>query len=183
MERDLWERASEIFAKAIALPPGQVGEFLSQACDGDAELHAEVESMLNEDADATDAGFLTPAISAPAVKTDVTFDRGGIRSGDPHVGREIGAYRIERLIDHGGMGNVYLATRKADYSSQVAIKLIRRGMDSESVVARFQNEIQLQAALGKHPNIAGIIDAGQTEVGPSVFCHGVRRWSAHRCLL
>lgn len=81
----------------------------------------------------------------------------------------IGPYRVIRIIGEGGMGAVYLAERDDDeYRKQVAIKLIRRGMDSESVVRRFKNERQILASLD-HPNIARLLDGGTTEDGRPYF--------------
>jgi serine/threonine protein kinase len=88
---------------------------------------------------------------------------------DPMVGRRLGVYRLVARIGGGGMGSVYLAERIEDYEQQVAIKLIRRGMDSEAIVRRFRTEIHVQAALGKHPDIAGLIDAGTAEDGRPYF--------------
>ena len=88
---------------------------------------------------------------------------------DPMVGRRLGAYRLRARLGGGGMGTVYLAERVEDYRQQVAIKLIKRGMDSEAIVRRFRTEIHVQAALGKHPNIAGLLDAGTAEDGRPYF--------------
>ena len=167
MDDELWNRASEIFAQAIDLSPDEVEAFLEKECAGDQQLSAEVRRMLDEDADATNANFLSPVFTTPFSESD--RPKLLANEADSVIGRDLGPYRVERLIGHGGMGNVYLAVRKADYSSQVAIKLIRHGADSKAVLARFQHEIQLQAALGKHRNIAGILDAGQTEDGIPYF--------------
>ena len=88
------------------------------------------------------------------------------RESDPMVGRRLGAYRLIARIGGGGMGSVYLAEGP---EQQVAVKLIERGMDSEAIVRRFRTEIHVQAALGKHPNIAGLIDAGTAEDGRPYF--------------
>jgi non-specific serine/threonine protein kinase/serine/threonine-protein kinase len=81
------------------------------------------------------------------------------------VGRRIGPYQIVREIGHGGMGAVYLATRADDqYRKQVAIKLIRHGMDTDFVLRRFRTERQILAALD-HPNIARLLDGSTTEEG------------------
>ncbi|MCA9213118.1 MAG: serine/threonine protein kinase, partial [Planctomycetales bacterium] len=164
MNSDLWNRASEVFSEAIELSSAERNEFVQQRCGDDVELLAEVESMLAEDEQATEANFLTPAIA------DVSKGRPQADTPeDSMIGQVIGPYRIDRLIGHGGMGNVYLAVRSADFASKVAIKLIRHGLNTQSIVSRFQNEIQVQAALGQHPNIAAIVDAGQTENGLPYF--------------
>jgi non-specific serine/threonine protein kinase/serine/threonine-protein kinase len=88
---------------------------------------------------------------------------------DPMVGRRLGAYQLVARIAGGGMGSVYLADRVEGFEQQVAIKLIRRGMDSEAIVRRFRAEIHVQAALGRHPHIAGLLDVGTAEDGRPYF--------------
>lgn len=98
--------------------------------------------------------------------------RGGVEGGagqivglsDPMIGQVVGTYRIEREIGHGGMGTVYLAHRIGDFARQVAIKVVRRGMDTEHVLERFVSERQILAGLA-HPNIARLLDGGSTSDG------------------
>ena len=99
------------------------------------------------------------------------------------VGRRIGPYELTARIGGGGMGTVYRATRVEDFRQEVAVKLIERGMDSDAIVRRFHAEIHVQAALGKHPNIAGLLDAGTTEDGRPLLRDGVRRRPADRRVL
>src|SRR5262249_34948478 len=85
------------------------------------------------------------------------------------VNWRIGPYRLIRELGSGGMGSVYLAERAdGQYRKKVAIKLIRRGMDSEFIIRRFRNERQILADLS-HPNIAGLLDGGSTEDGLPYF--------------
>src|SRR5205085_11509626 len=85
------------------------------------------------------------------------------------AGQHIGPYQIIREIGRGGMGAVYLATRDDDtYKKRVAIKLIKRGMDTEDILRRFRNERQILASLN-HPNIARLVDGGTTEDGLPYF--------------
>lgn len=80
-------------------------------------------------------------------------------------GTRIGPYKVLREIGHGGMGTVYLAVRDDDvFKKRVAIKLVRRGMDTDSIIRRFRNERQILASLD-HPNIARLLDGGATEDG------------------
>jgi serine/threonine protein kinase len=88
---------------------------------------------------------------------------------DPMLGRRLGVYRLTEWIGSGGLGNVYLATRLEDYEQHVAVKLIKRGMDSEVIVRHFRTEIHVHAALGKHANIAGLLDAGTANDGRPYF--------------
>lgn len=124
------------------------------------------------DADATEPAAspdLVDAIALEAVTTPVAPPEGrAIAVGDesdPMVGRRLGAYRLVARIGGGRMGSVYLAERIDDYRQQVAIKLIERGMDADAIVRRFRTEVHVQAALAKHPNIAGLLDAGTAEDG------------------
>src|SRR5215813_14323928 len=86
---------------------------------------------------------------------------------DPMIGRRVGSYRVQRLLGHGGMGTVYLATSD-DGRHQVAIKMIRPGMDTEYVIRRFQKEQQYLATLD-HTNIARVFDSGTTDQGLPYF--------------
>jgi len=88
---------------------------------------------------------------------------------DPIVGQRIGPYEVTARIGDGGMGSVYRATRVEEFSQQVAVKLIKRGMDSDVIIRRFRTEINVQAALGKHPHITALLDAGTTEDGRPYF--------------
>ncbi len=85
------------------------------------------------------------------------------------IGQRLGAYQIVARLGGGGMGSVYRAERVEGFEQQVAIKLIKRGMDSEAIVRRFRSEIHFQAALGKHPNIAKLWDAGTILDGRPYF--------------
>jgi eukaryotic-like serine/threonine-protein kinase len=85
------------------------------------------------------------------------------------IGQRLGAYQIVARLGGGGMGSVYRAERVEGFEQQVAIKLIKRGMDSDALVRRFKSEIHFQAALGKHPNIAKLLDAGTIPDGRPYF--------------
>ncbi|MBN2448404.1 MAG: serine/threonine protein kinase [Phycisphaerae bacterium] len=87
---------------------------------------------------------------------------------DSNIGRHIGPYEIKRQIGGGGMGNVYLAARVDDFKQTVALKLIKRGMDTDAILHRFRNERQVLAAL-KHPNVARLLDGGTTNDGLPYF--------------
>jgi serine/threonine protein kinase/tetratricopeptide (TPR) repeat protein/TolB-like protein len=126
-------------------------------CAGDPELRAEVESFLSAE---SAAGPFYEALTLGAVA--------GVEDHDPQVGSQLGPYRIERLIGHGGMGAVYLARRTDDFEHSVAIKMIRRGMDSELVVRRFRHERQILASLN-HPHIARLFDGGSAPEGLPYF--------------
>ncbi len=144
MNPDRWLRIKAVFQEASELDAGERARYLAQACGDDAELRSEVEKLLAADA----------LVNAAPNR----------ESSRPQVPR-IGPYEVIREIGRGGMGTVYLAAR-ADhaYAKQVAIKVIRRGFDTESLLRRFRKERQILAAL-EHPYIAALYDGGSTEAG------------------
>ncbi|MEZ5356283.1 MAG: serine/threonine-protein kinase [Bryobacteraceae bacterium] len=130
---------------------------LDRDCGGDSRLRNEVESLLAH----ADADRLLEA----------TFEiaAAGIVASDPVVGARVGAYRIVSELGHGGMGTVYLAVRDDDvYRKQVAVKLIRRGLDTVDMAERFRHERQILANLD-HPYIARLLDGGSTAHGAPFF--------------
>src|SRR5262249_53862730 len=140
--------------------PEQRAVFLDAACGGDSELRAEVETMLVGADD--DAFLMTPAavLAAPMLEPVVPPEEGG---------RVIGPYRLVRELGHGGMGVVYLADRiDGHFEQQVALKLIKRGMDSDEVLRRFRAERQVLARLS-HQHIARLLDGGVTDGGQPWF--------------
>jgi WD40 repeat protein/tRNA A-37 threonylcarbamoyl transferase component Bud32 len=146
-ERQL--RVRELFAEAQALPEDARAEFLEGACEGDAGLCAEVESMLAA-AQATRGLLDRPEATRPGERSDRPLG----------PGTRLGPWSVERLIGRGGMGEVYEA-RRADgaFELRIAIKLLKRGLDTDAVVARFGRERRILAQLD-HPNIAHVLDAG-----------------------
>jgi tetratricopeptide (TPR) repeat protein len=150
-----------IFHAALEVAPEQLGAFLDEQCAGDASLRREVEALLASN------GELGDFIATPVV----TFDVGRLDEelADRFVGRIVGHYEILKSIGDGGMGSVYLA-RRADrqYEKQVAIKLIKRGMDTAAMLRRFRNERQILASFD-HPNIARLLDGDTTEDGRPYF--------------
>ncbi|MEE8526718.1 MAG: serine/threonine-protein kinase, partial [Thermoanaerobaculia bacterium] len=138
-------RILELLEEALEVPSGERTAFLDAHCKGEA-TRREVEALL-----ATEPH--SEVLGAPAFS---------VHAEDAAIGRRVGSYEIVRLIDRGGMGSVYLAERE-DFDQQVALKLLRRGLDlDESLVRRFHNERQILAHLD-HPNIAKLLDGGTTE--------------------
>jgi eukaryotic-like serine/threonine-protein kinase len=161
---DRWPEVARILDLLLELAPAERPTFLDQACAGDHVLRAEVEAML-AGAEADD--FLrTPAavLAAPLV--------GGEAPDAPDQlleGRIVGAYRLIRELGHGGMGVVFLAERAdGQFEQQVALKLIKRGMDSEEILRRFLSERQVLARLN-HAHIARLLDGGITDQGQPWF--------------
>ncbi len=156
-----WERLNEIFHAAVALPPGERAGLLDHACPDDPDLRAEVERLISAHERA--GGFIEgPAIAGagPWLTEEILA---------PIAGARVGSYRVEREIGRGGMGAVYLAHRAdGHYEQKVAIKLIKRGMDTDLVLERFRAERRILASLD-HPNIARLIDGGTTDDGRPYF--------------
>ncbi len=161
MEPDRWARIEELFHEASRLELAQREAFLRQSTD-DESLRQAVNNLLDGDENATD--FLAnPALGFDFRLNEPLNDNRDETDGP--IGRRIGAYRLVQYIAAGGMGAVYLAVRDDDqYEKQVAIKLIKRGMDTDDILRRFRSERQLLATL-EHPNIARLIDGGATDTG------------------
>ena len=157
MNSTRWLEIKEIFNAACDLPQENRATFLEKY---EVSLRFEVEKLLNANDEAVDF------IDEPAM-VEV-----GFTGGDPidtFIGNRIDTYEILSEIGHGGMGIVYLADH-ADktFDKKVAVKLIKRGMDTSAVLKRFVTERQILANL-EHPNIAGLLDGGSTEDGLPYF--------------
>src|ERR1700736_240387 len=143
MNAERWQRVKQLLEEAIALDADQRSSFLERACDSDAGLRREVDSLLSSHEQAG-TGFL---------KTPVLDLKAAAAAAPAQAGRRIGVYQIVEEIGHGGMGEVYRALRAdGQYTKEVAIKLVRGGFDSGSVQERFRNERQILASLD-HSNI------------------------------
>jgi len=154
-----------VFDRALACAPGERGALLAELC-ADAEQRGRIERLLR--ADEAAAGFLLVAPDVPA-----EFARA---AGSEQVGDRIGRYRLAEKIGEGGCGVVYRAEQLEPVRRDVALKVIKLGMDTLSVIARFEAERQALAMMD-HPNIARVFDAGATETGRPFFVmelvHGV----------
>ena len=155
----------EIFLAARELPAGERPAYLDQACNGDASLRAEVLSLL-ERADAAAAYFGTHSGEAAEVRRSRPDDAPSLPG--EREGSVIGRYKLLQRIGEGGMGVVYMAEQEQPVRRRVALKIIKLGMDTKAVVARFEAERQA-LALMDHPNIARVLDAGATESGRPYF--------------
>jgi len=157
MPPDRWQRLEELFHAMLELPAESRAESLSAACGDDTELRADVERLLDSHAQASK--FVSGAAAGvESVAASVVPE-----------GAQVGAYRIVRELGRGGMGTVYLGERAdAQFEMRVAIKLIKRGMDTDAVLQRFRHERQILAGL-QHPNIARLLDGGTTGNGLPYF--------------
>jgi serine/threonine protein kinase len=155
MNPEQWQRVRRVLDEAIALDPAERSHYLDQACDGDHELRLEVESLLSSHERAGTSFLETPAVDLPQSQP-ATRKR---------VGSRIGAYDILEEIGHGGMGEVYRASRAdGQFTKDVAVKLVRGGFDTRVVIERFRHERQILAGL-EHPNIARLLDGGTSDDG------------------
>jgi eukaryotic-like serine/threonine-protein kinase len=169
MPADL-QKARELFLHAVGkLPTEQWDGYVGQACGGDAALeqqvghllqvHREAGSFLDRPAAAVGAtGAFTPAPGEEAAAVPLRERPGTV----------IGPYKLLQQIGEGGMGTVFLAEQTHPVQRKVALKVIKAGMDSRQVIARFEAERQALAMMD-HVNIARVLDAGATESGRPYF--------------
>src|ERR1041385_6444140 len=158
--------AEIIFNAALVLSSAERSAYLAEACGNDVPLRQRVELLLR--AHETARGFLPedPAISLRtrvAAKTEVASqaDTLEVSPDNEKPGNRIGRYKLLEQIGEGGCGIVYVAEQSEPVRRRVALKIIKLGMDTRSVIARFEAERQA-LALMDHPNIAKVFDAGTT---------------------
>ena len=159
MNAERWRDIQELFRSAAELAPREQRRFLDTVCADDGVLRAEVESLL--DSDRVAGRFIEDALREAGSSL--------LSRETPETGRAepwmIGPYRVQSELGRGGASVVYLAVRADEqYQTEVAVKLIRRGMDSRELVERFRTERQILADLN-HPNIARLLDGATTEQG------------------
>jgi eukaryotic-like serine/threonine-protein kinase len=160
MSTGRWEQIAELFHAALALPADEREALLRERAL-DPAMSAEVKRLMTAH---ERAGRF---IEAPAISGAGSL---AARVPEPSmIGRRFGAYRVVREIGRGGMGAVYLAERAdGEFEQRVAIKLIKRGMDTDLLLERFRSERQILATLD-HPNIGRLLDGGATEDGRPYF--------------
>ena len=153
-----WQQVQQLFLECVDLPTEEQSRFLQQVGADDPHLVAEVESLL--EADQNSGALIQAAVQDEA---ESFFDAKML------IGEKLGIYRIVREIGRGGMGSVYLAFRDDDeYHKEVALKVVRRGMNSAELLERFRSERQILANL-EHPYIARLLDGGSTSDGVPFF--------------
>ncbi len=150
-----------LFNEALALPPEQRNGFLEKTCGKDAALRERVAKLLK--ASEQSGGFLeSPPTAGQAATIRVVFPP------SENPGDLIGRYKIREKLGEGGCGVVYVAEQSEPVRRRVALKVIKLGMDTRMVIARFEAERQALAMMD-HPNIARVLDAGTTEAGRPFF--------------
>jgi serine/threonine-protein kinase len=159
-----WARIQELFLDAVELPAEDRAAFLLRA-ERDPEVRAQVLSLLESDADPATVleGSADDLLPRDGPSGGLAPDGEEAERSDPRVGTRIGPYRCRSRIAAGGMGAVYLAEH-VEFEQRVALKLVRRGMDTDEIVRRFAAERQILARL-QHPNIARLLDGGITDDG------------------
>ncbi|MCU0622097.1 MAG: protein kinase, partial [Gemmatimonadales bacterium] len=149
MNPERWQVVESLVGVALETPVGERHAFLARACGADAALRAEVDSLL--EAAASDPSFLdTPLVQLATLDADAV-EAQPLRAGP---------WRIVAPIGRGGMAQVYLAQRDdGTFEQRVAVKVVRRGLDTADLLGRFHAERRILAAL-HHRNIARVLDAG-----------------------
>lgn len=159
MNPERWRRIEEIFQTVADRPTAERDAYLTRACGDDEDLRKEVVSLLSHESPET---FILDPIKSAAVSL-ISAPEG------EKADERIGAFRITRLVGRGGMGAVYEAMRDdAQFEQRVAIKIIKRGTDTDFARDRFRRERHILAGL-EHPHIARLLDGGSTEDGLPYF--------------
>ncbi|MFK7961169.1 MAG: tetratricopeptide repeat protein [Phycisphaerales bacterium] len=163
-----FEQLDELFRGALRVPEDERTAWLERACEGDERLKAQVAALLAEDqraAGALDAPVLGGDDSPVLRAADVAQ---GVGQDAERAGGRIGPYRLLERLGEGGFGVVWMAEQSQPVVRRVALKVIKLGMDTRQVIARFEAERQALAMMD-HPHIATALDAGATENGRPYF--------------
>ncbi len=156
MNPQRWEKIQSLFDKALELNSSERENFLKKECGDDSDLFNEVISLLS--ADEKQHSIFSGSVADYIPVDDATLD-----------GKVFGNYRAIKQIGTGGMGSVYLAERAdGQFEQKVALKIVKPGMNSSEIIARFEEERQILARL-QHPNIARLLDGGMSEMGLPYF--------------
>src|SRR5688572_22807242 len=163
-------REEQLFADALAQPPAKRGAFLAQACGADVGLLAHLVALVA--AHEGPESLTSPSLPKPdrSVMDLAMADLSpaGSAKGEADVGDCVGRYKLLQKIGEGGCGVVWMAEQEEPVRRRVALKVIKLGMDTKSVIARFEAERQALAMMD-HPNIAKVLDAGATDTGRPYF--------------
>ena len=164
-----------IFAGALNKPDDSSRiKFLDEACGQDAALRAEVDELLSAHSEAGD--FLQLAGNAQLPRTEL------LSSITEKAGDQIGPYKLLQQIGEGGFGVVYMAEQSEPVRRKVALKVIKPGMDTKEVIARFEAERQA-LALMDHPNIAKVPRWWSHRERPTILCDGTGKRNSHHSVL
>jgi serine/threonine protein kinase/tetratricopeptide (TPR) repeat protein len=150
-------REEALFALALEKPAAERNAFLKVVCGGDLALRARLDALLAAHEQSEDV-----LVEVPTIKLDLA------EVPDESIGQTLGRYKLLEKVGEGGCGVVYVAEQTEPVRRRVALKVIKLGMDTKQVVARFDAERQALAMMD-HPNIAKVLDAGTTELGRPYF--------------
>lgn len=157
IDPERWQTVERLFHQALEMPGPDRATWLEKSCGADAELRAEVESLLSSDSDQPHE-FLEKQVATAIVATAKELDQ-------EKLPRRVGPYRLLERIGRGGMGTVYLAERAdGEFHKRVALKMVQPGMDTEFILARFRRERQVLARFD-HPHIGRLLDGGTSAEG------------------
>ena len=151
MSKPSLQRVKEVFMRVSDAPEGDRDRVLDEACAGDGPLRIKVERML----EAEQSGFMATPVALPIEMISLP------EPGEPSAPEVIGPYRVIELLGEGGFGSVYRAEQTSPIERELAVKVIKPGMGTRQVIARFEAARQALATLA-HPGIASVFDAGQT---------------------
>src|ERR1700752_808238 len=166
MTPETWQRLKTLFHSALDLDPAERESFLAEACQENDELRLQLEKLFVAH-DETGSFLVSPVMEFLNGISDYSSLQDA--EAKQRIGQRIGAYEIIREVGNGGMGSVFLAARADDqYHKQVAIKLVKRGMDTDMILQRFMMERQILANL-EHPTIARLLEGGSTAHGLPYF--------------
>ncbi len=155
-----------VFDEALGQEPGAEREqWLRERCGADAQLLLDVQALL--DADLRAGAFLGDSETTEGTTSSPSANN-SLPHGDIQPGSILGPYKLLQRLGEGGFGEVFLAEQEEPVRRQVALKIIKPGMDSREIMARFEAERQALAMMD-HPNIATVLDAGSTETGRPYF--------------
>jgi tetratricopeptide (TPR) repeat protein len=164
------QRARRLFLEIVDLPDAERAAELDRACGRDDALRAEVEALLR--AERAAGAFLSnptgPGHSSGRSDDSPDASEPAAASAAERAGSQIGRYKLLEQIGEGGMGTIWMAEQREPVRRRVALKIIKLGMDTKQVIARFEAERQA-LALMDHPNIAKVLDAGATGTGRPYF--------------
>ncbi|MEM8960759.1 MAG: serine/threonine-protein kinase [Acidobacteriota bacterium] len=144
-----WQEVKHVLDQVLDREPSEREPFLDLVCADDPALRAEIDSLLHED-DTSEHFLDTPVYR--------------LVDDNPEPLRAIGRYQVDEELGRGGMGTVYRVRRQDDYQQTAALKLLKRGMDTDEILRRFRTERQILAQL-EHPNIARLLDGGSSQDG------------------
>jgi len=155
-------REAALFQAAAQLSGAERAGFLTGACQGDSALRHRLEALLAAHEQTAAPLATEPDAPRPTIKLELAAGP------DEAVGQTVGRYKLLEKVGEGGCGVVYVAEQLEPVRRRVALKVIKLGMDTKAVVARFEAERQALAMMD-HPNIAKVLDAGTTETGRPYF--------------